>query len=76
MNRFDKASNSRQRSMPNTEGHFTVASMISADTGLRSLAMAAAPSRTASKGMLPPPAVGSRILKSLGDAFSVVCNHS
>ena len=37
--------------------------LINADTGLRSFAAASTPRRTTSNGTLPPPAVGSRIVK-------------
>ena len=39
--------------------------MIKAETGFKSFATAVAPRRIASKGMLPPPAVGSSAAKSL-----------
>ena len=53
MKRTDKCSNSDVRALPYREGHSTVARIISADTGLRSFAIASAPSRATSKGMLP-----------------------
>ena len=54
MKRSERLPNSAFNSGPNSEGHRTVARMISAATGLRSFATALIPSRVASKGMLPP----------------------
>src|ERR1039458_6741127 len=50
---------------PKRRGNSTVARITSAATGLRSFAIVSHPSRTASNGTLPPPAVGSRTTAAL-----------
>jgi hypothetical protein len=58
-------------------GHSTVAFSMSTATGFRSLLTVPNPKRAASKGILPPPAVGSktRMLASFS-TFAASRSHS
>src|SRR5436305_904984 len=62
MNLVDSSLNRELKAAPYRKGRSTVAFITSHATGFKSLAVALAPSRTVSNGMLPPPAVGSKTL--------------